>query len=241
MRLSEHIRPLRALLFDVDGTLADTEGEGHLPAFNAAFAEHGVPWRWEAERYRTLLRQVPGGRERLLYELQQRSATFQPPEPVADFARRLHQAKNRHYAQRLEQGLIPPRPGVQRLIREAMAGGVRLAVVTTSAHENVEALFHHVLGTDLRPHFGVIVAGDDVPRKKPAPDAYRLALQHLGLPAETCLALEDSTNGLQAALAAGLPTLITRNEWTRDDDFSGALAVVEHLDDDGQGNRVTIA
>lgn len=175
------------------------------------------------------------------YELQRRSDAFRPSEPVADLARRLHQAKNRHYACRLEQGLIPPRPGVLRLIREAIEADIKLAVVTTSAHENVEALFRHVLGVDLRPHFEVVVAGDDVPRKKPAPDAYQVALQRLALPASECLALEDSVNGLRAALGAGLPTLITRNAWTRDDDFSGALAVVDHLDDDGRGNRVTIA
>ncbi len=230
---------MQALLFDVDGTLADTEGAGHLPAFNDAFEAFGLPHRWDEATYRRLLNAVPGGRERLHYALTQAP----PPAdhgPVDDLAQRLHATKNRFYAQRLETGCIPPRPGIERILAEARSRGVRLAVVTTSARSNVEALFRGVLPATLRPAFEVCICGEDVAAKKPDPEAYLQALQVLALDATACLAVEDSANGLRAARAAAIPTLITRNRWTRDEDFSGAAAVIDDLDHGPAGTPLGI-
>ncbi len=230
---------LQALLLDVDGTLADTEGEGHLPAFNQAFEAHGLPHRWDAATYRRLLAAVPGGRERLQHALEAEPPPAGLPATEA-LARQLHETKNRLYAQRLRAGHIPPRPGVERIVAAAAEAGVRLAVVTTSARANVEALFESVLSPSTRAAFELMITADEVATKKPAPDAYQAALAGLALPAEACLAVEDSANGLQAALAAGIPTLITRNTWTREEDFTGAAAVIDHLDDDGSGTPVSL-
>ena len=230
---------MQALLFDVDGTLADTEGAGHLPAFNAAFEAFGLPHRWDETTYRRLLNAVPGGRERLHDTL-----TREPPPPghgdINTLARRLHEAKNRLYAKRLSTGSIPPRPGIERILAEARERQVRLAVVTTSARANVEALFNGVLPAELQPAFEVCICGDDVNAKKPDPEAYLQALRSLRLAAEDCLAVEDSVNGLRAARAAGIPTLITRNRWTRDDAFPGAAAVIDDLDHGPDGTAVGI-
>ncbi|MFP4647941.1 MAG: HAD-IA family hydrolase [Halorhodospira sp.] len=228
---------LQALLLDVDGTLADTEGQGHLPAFNDAFRDYGLPHRWEEATYRQLLAEIPGGRERLHHALARRPPTMDGD--LKDLARQLHAAKNRHYAERLRTGCIPPRPGVERLLSEAHDAGVRLAVVTTSAYDNVAALFDSVLPA-ARARFETLICGEDVAAKKPDPEAYRLALERLDLQAADCLAIEDSANGLRAARAAGIPTLVTRSPWTRHEDFTGAAAVVDHLDDRGDGQPLTL-
>ncbi|MBK1735078.1 phosphatase [Halorhodospira abdelmalekii] len=230
----------QALLFDVDGTLADTEGDGHRPAFNATFAAHGLPWHWDRERYRHLLAEVPGGRERIVYELRRNPPTTPLPEPLETFAETLHQEKNQRYAEIVRSGAIRPRMGILRLIAEAHAAGTALAIVTTSARRNVTALLEHAFPPALQGVFTVMVCGEDVAAKKPDPEAYRLALEQLGLPAAACLAVEDSVNGLRSARAAGLATLVTRNEWSAGDDFSGALAVVDHLDERGDGHPVTL-
>ncbi|ABM62219.1 HAD-IA family hydrolase [Halorhodospira halophila] len=225
---------MQALLFDVDGTLADTEGAGHLPAFNAAFEAFGLPHRWDENTYRRLLNAVPGGRERLGDALSQQP----PPAGHGDIdalARQLHETKNRFYAERLRTGCIPPRPGIERIIAEARQRDIRLAVVTTSARANVEALFNGVLPAPLQSVFEVYICGDDVAAKKPDPEAYLAALRSLRLPARAALAVEDSVNGLRAARAAGIPTLITHNLWTRDDDFTGAAAVIDDLDHGPEG------
>lgn len=219
---------LRALIFDVDGTLADTEREGHWLAFNRAFAELGLDWYWSDALYRELLA-VPGGRERLRAYVQQYHPEGVPAGELEAFVSHLHAVKSRHYQRLLAEGSIPLRPGVRRVLAAARAAGLRRAVASTSALPNVIALLEHTLGPGYTGWFEVIAAGEVVARKKPAPDVYVYALQALGLSPEECLAFEDSQAGLQAALGAGLRTVVTFNEYTRDQDFTGAVLVANHL------------
>jgi len=221
---------LQALIFDVDGTLAETERDGHRVAFNRAFAEVGLDWNWSVGLYGSLLR-VSGGKERIRYFMQRYLPRFQPQEELETFIRRLHQTKNKHFKAILQRGMIPLRPGVKRLIAEAQAQGVRLAIATTSALENVMALLETTLGPESPGWFEVIAAGDMVAAKKPAPDIYQLVLAKLALPPGRCLAIEDSQQGLTAATAAGLTTLVTVNDYTRNQPLQAARLVVNHLGD----------
>jgi len=193
---------LKALLFDVDGTLADTERDGHRPAFNAAFREYGLDWDWDVPLYGELLA-VTGGKERMKYYIERFRPDYRKPANFDELVAELHKAKTRHYTELLATGGIPLRPGVERLLREARAAGLTLAVATTTTPENVTALLRHSLAEDGADWFAVIAAGDIVPAKKPAPDIYLWALQQLGLKAEECLAFEDSENGICASQGAG--------------------------------------
>ncbi|GIW26094.1 HAD family hydrolase [Meiothermus sp.] len=214
---------MQALIFDVDGVIAETE-EGHRLAFNRAFAEAGLDIEWSQELYERLL-WVTGGKERIAHYL------YHCPECPklleADIAR-LHRRKTELYNQIVASGEVPFRPGVLRLWREARAQGVKLAIATTTSLPNVEVLLRQA-GEEVLGWFETIVAGDMVPRKKPAPDVYIRALENLGIAPEEALAIEDSQNGLIAAQKAGIPTLITYSHYTREQRFEGALAVLEHL------------
>lgn len=220
----------QAIIFDVDGTLAETERDGHRPAFNRAFAEAGLDWHWDEVLYGELLA-VTGGKERLCHFVARHAPQFAADCP--DFpalVQRLHAAKTRHYVDIVNAGALPLRPGIRELIEAARRNGIRLAIATTTSPENVDALLRASLAPEAVNWFEVIGAGDIVPAKKPAPDIYLWVLERLCLPATACVAVEDSQNGLRAALAAGLPTVVTSGEYTRDQDFSGAALVAEQLD-----------
>ena len=216
---------LQALIFDVDGTIAETEKNGHRTAFNRAFAAAKLDWHWSVDFYGELL-SISGGKERIRFYIEQYQPNQRSKEDLTNFITKLHLAKNEYYRQLLDEGAIPLRPGVERLITEAKAQGIRLAIATTSALPNTLALLEKFLNPDW---FEVIAAGDIVPAKKPAPDIYYYVLQQMNLKSEECLVLEDSEHGLQAATAAGLKTIVTVNEYTKNQDFSKAVLVLNHL------------
>lgn len=217
--------PLEALIFDVDGTLAETE-ETHRRALNETFAAYRLPWAWDQLTYRRLLR-VMGGKERILHFIEHDRP--EGAEHGRDKLLEIHAAKNRRYAELVAQGSVSLRPGVERLIREARRASVRLAIATTTSRPNVEALLTHTMGADGPKLFEVFAAGDEVAKKKPAPDIYLLALERLGLPAAHAIAIEDTIYGLRSARLAGLKCLATPSFYTDDQDFSAAAAVFDQL------------
>jgi HAD superfamily hydrolase (TIGR01509 family) len=226
---------LEALLFDVDGTLADTE-ETHRLAFNAAFSGAGLDWYWDEALYEKLLL-VTGGRERIRFFIDCHAPSFRPAGDLDAYIAGLHRDKTRIYVQMLSKGDVPLRPGVERLIREARAQGLRLAIATTTTPENVYSLLEHSFSTDATGWFDLIAAADAAPNKKPAPDVYHYALERLALPAGHCLAIEDSANGLISARRAGIDVLITVNGYTRNQDFSNAAVVLDGLGEPGNPCR----
>jgi HAD superfamily hydrolase (TIGR01509 family) len=228
---------LKALIFDVDGTLADNERDGHRVAFNQAFREAGLDWEWDVPTYDILL-EVFGGKERIRYFIERYKPGLDMPANLDEWIRELHGRKTHHYTELLKSGAIPLRPGVERLLREARAAGIRLAVASTTTPENVFTLFDATIGPHSVDWFDVIAAGDIVANKKPAPDIYLYALEQLGLSADECLVFEDTEHGLASALDAGLTTLITVNSATRNQDFSGAALVLDQLGEPGQPFKV---
>lgn len=223
---------LKALVFDVDGTLADTERDGHRVAFNNAFSEFGLDWQWDVALYGKLL-DVTGGKERIRYFVDRFLPENSRPERLDELVVALHQAKTRHYVELLGQGGIPLRIGVKRLLGEAREAGIRLAIATTTTPENVTALLQHGLDGSPDDWFEVIAAGDIVPAKKPSPDIYLWALDQLKLHPADCLAIEDSENGFKASAGAGIKTIITTNDYTAGHSFAGAAAVLSDLGEPG--------
>ncbi|PXW81606.1 HAD superfamily hydrolase (TIGR01509 family) [Nitrosomonas sp. Nm84] len=224
---------LQAVLFDVDGTLADTEQDGHRLAFNAAFKQFNLDWHWGIDLYGELL-QVTGGKERIRYYMEKHVPAMLNQSNLTEWIASLHKTKTKYFESLMETGSIPLRPGVARLIHELRQEKIKLAIATTTTMENVTALLKSTLGEESIDWFDVIGAGDIVPMKKPAPDIYHWVLNQLNLTAQHCIAIEDSENGLKSALAANLPTLITVSGYTRSQDFSGAIAVLSDLGEPSQ-------
>jgi len=218
---------IEALIFDVDGTLAETE-EYHRRAFNEAFAELKIGWDWDVALYRKLLR-ITGGKERILAFAAQIA-----PERLEYFRKitpEIHALKTRIYTSAVRQGHVPLRPGIAQLIADARAARIQLAIATTTTLENVSALLEAHLGPCWADIFPVVCAGDMVALKKPAPDIYQLALHHLSVPKPYCLAIEDSRNGVQSALAAGLHVVALKSCYAIEDDVTGARAIFANSDE----------
>lgn len=231
----------RALVFDCDGVLADTERYGHLVAFNQTFAEFGLPVRWSVADYEEKLH-IGGGKERLASLLTPEfvAAAGLPVDPAAQQAAvaRWHQRKTEIFTGLVAGGAVPPRPGVARLAADAIAAGWLLAVASTSAQPSVQATLNRAVGAE-QARAVAVFAGDIVPRKKPAPDIYLLALERLGLSDDQVVVVEDSRNGLVAATGAGVPCVITVNDFTAAEDFTEAALVISSLGDPG-GERTTV-
>lgn len=232
---------LRAVLFDVDGTLADTEALGHRPAYNRAFRKLGLSLRWGPKLYRRLLKQ-PGGRERLRYYVEHYHPDLgeQQAEAGADldaWVAKVHELKSKYFRRRMRQGRVPLRPGIARLMREARTHGLKLAIVTNASLKTLKPVLKYCMGPELSAEIEVIASGEEVARKKPAPDLYRLALRRLGVAAHETIALEDSEMGLQAAAAAGVRAVVTVNRDTLDQDFAAASLVVSSLGEPGAPAR----
>lgn len=221
---------LRALIFDVDGTLADTEN-AHRAAFNQAFAEVGLDWQWDEPLYKRLL-EISGGKERITHYWKQVRGDVVDinGSALTETVQRIHELKTAAYERRVQQGGVQLRPGVLALIEAAAAAGLRLAIATTTSPVNIAALLSRAIGPDWAQRFDVVEDASTAPLKKPHPQVYLQTLARLRLPAADCLAIEDSSNGLQAALKAGLATLITPNAFTADHDFAGALRVLGELE-----------
>lgn len=215
---------LKAVLWDVDGTLAETERDGHRVAFNLAFEALGVPWRWDEAHYGELLG-VTGGRERLMHDMTSRSDAPALAEERQALARALHARKNQLYGELVRAGGIPLRPGVADLMAQCLHEGVRMGIVTTTSRDNVEALLGVHLGARWATWFDVIVCGEDVAQKKPDPEVYLKALAALRLGPLATLALEDSPGGVAAACAAEVPVVVTRSFYFEHATIEGAIAI----------------
>jgi len=220
---------LQALIFDVDGTLADTES-AHLAAFNHAFAEMGLDWVWDEALYTELL-EISGGKERILHYWKTSRPDMLEVGAMAqsDTVNRLHELKTAAYEAAVNSGAVSLRPGVLKLMDDALAQGTQLAIATTTSPVNIAALMRHAIGADWRLNFTAIGDASTAPIKKPHPQVYLQMLDALQLKADACLALEDSSNGLRAATAAGLATLITPTHYTAHHNFAAALRVVPDL------------
>lgn len=218
---------LNSLLFDVDGTIAETE-ETHRQCFNQAFNQAGLSWYWSKQLYGDLLK-VTGGKERIRHYIDNYTQTFNKPENLPEYIADLHATKAKYYQQAVTSGGIPLRTGVKRLILEARDVGIHLAIATTTSLNNVIVLLENSLALDSPQWFDVIAAGDAVAKKKPASDIYDYALQQLGKSAHSCLAIEDTENGLQSALNAGIKTVVTVSQYSQKQNFNGATLLVDHL------------
>ncbi len=229
---------LKAVLFDVDGTLSETERYGHLVAVNEAFKAVGLDWQWSPELYGELLK-VTGSTERINHYV----ATYDPPyqhinDDLDELIAEIVKHKNANYKRIAESGEIPLRPGVERVLRELHDSGVRMGIATTTTPQNVDALLLGNIGGDVLDWFEVIAAGNIVPHKKPAPDVYSYALEQMDLMPQECLAMEDSENGVRSALAAGIPVMVTKSEYSNGHDLSGAELIVDEWGTQAQPMQV---
>ena len=219
----------RALILDCDGVLADTELDGHLVAFNKVFTDSGMPFQWSAEEYGPLLK-IGGGKERLTYYLEQNPQyDLGSGEELEARIKEFHKAKSAAYVDIVEAGGLPGRPGVRRLIEEALDAGWKVAVASTSAVASVEAVLKSVIGEQNRARMEGVFAGDMVKAKKPAPDIYLMTLEQIGVDAEDAVVIEDSESGAKAAENAHLRHLVTVNHYTAEDPFPAAATVVSQL------------
>ncbi len=224
---------LESLIFDIDGTLADTEKDGHRVAFNSAFSAAGLDWHWDEALYGKLLA-VTGGKERMKHYVDEFRPDYQKPADFDEMVIQLHASKTRYYTDLLDQGRIPLRPGVLRLLQEARAAGLRLAIATTTTPANVSALLRNAISPEAESWFEVIGAGDIVAAKKPAADIYDYVLKQMDIQPANCLAFEDSENGIKSSLGAGLPTVITVNGYTKDHNFEHAVIVLDQMGEPDQ-------
>ncbi|TNF94302.1 MAG: HAD family hydrolase [Gammaproteobacteria bacterium] len=223
---------LKAILFDVDGTLAETERYGHLVATNQGFKTCGLDWQWSEELYGKLLK-VTGSFERITHFVN----TYHPDwkhvsNNLNELITEIVRQKNINFKRIVENGQIPLRPGVERLLREIHDSDLRMAIVTTTSPQNVEALLVNNIGGDVLDWFDVIAAGDIVPKKKPAPDIYNLTLNEMNLSPQECLAIEDSENGVKSATTAGVPVMVTLSEYSEGHDLDDAILIVDGLGDE---------
>ena len=226
--------PLKALIFDVDGTLAETEA-AHLQAFNQVFKAQDLNWHWSKTTYLQLLK-ISGGKERIAHYIQQQQPHFSHPQ-LSHFIQSLHQQKTQHYIELIKSGQVPLRIGVKRLLDAAKAANIRLAIATTSQRANVEALIESQLGC-MSKWFEVVIAGDEVANKKPAADVYIKVLKTLQLSPKDCIAIEDSDNGLLSATTAHIPTLITRSPYSPFSNIDAATLVIDSLGEPNQASKL---
>jgi HAD superfamily hydrolase (TIGR01509 family) len=218
---------MKALIFDCDGVLVDTERDGHRVAFNRAFAALGIDAEWDVDLYGELLK-IAGGKERMTHYFNE--AGWPEGQTAATLIPELHKKKTAIFTDLVAKGSLPLRPGVARIVDEAHAAGVRLGVCTTSDPKAIDGVLD-LLGATRKGWFEIVLAGDVVKKKKPDPEIYNLAKRRLALDARDCVVIEDSRNGLRAALGAGMRCLITTSAYTLDEDFTGAAKVVPELGD----------
>ena len=218
---------MKALIFDCDGVLVDTERDGHRVAFNRAFEAAGIDAEWDVDLYGELLK-IAGGKERMTHYFNE--AGWPEGQTAATLIPDLHKRKTAIFTDLIAKGSLPLRPGVSRIVDEAHAAGIRLGVCTTSDPKAIDGVLD-LFGAKRKAWFEIVLAGDVVKKKKPDPEIYNLAKQRLGLEGSECVVIEDSRNGLLASLGAGMPTLITTSTYTRDEDFEGAAKVVPELGD----------
>ena len=220
---------MQALIFDCDGVLVDTERDGHRVAFNQAFTKAGLDVSWDVDLYGELLK-IAGGKERMRHYFESAGWPAGAANDKDAFLAELHKTKTAIFADLINQGQLPLRPGVLRLVDEAINAGIRLGVCTTSNPKSIDAVLD-LMGPERKAKFEFVLAGDIVSRKKPDPEIYELALAKLGIPADECIVVEDSRNGLLAATGAGLPCFVTTSTYTTEEDFSEAVGIAAELGD----------